>query len=201
MNKLIITFALVLFTSPIYAADPVVGPGKHVKMDYTLFVNNEQIETSVGQEPLEFNIGDQSIIPGLESQIMGMHIGEEKSITVASKDAYGEVDPKALKEFPKSTLPKEAEAKVGMVLQATAPDGEEFPAVISEIKEDKVILDFNHPLAGKELKFNVKVLAISDAPAEKPTEKSAEKSTEKPTAAKAAAPVTKAPEPATTTKK
>ena len=134
-------------------------------LDYALTVNNEEIETSKGKAPLVFIYGGENIIPGLESALKDMHVGEEKLVTVDPKDAYGEPDPKAFKEFPKSSLPKNAEAKVGMVLQAQAPDGESFPAAIKEIKGDTVVLDFNHPLAGKTLKFQVKVLKIEQAPA------------------------------------
>ncbi len=170
MKKFIAAMVLVLGMSvAVYAEDAVIGPGKRVKIEYTLFANNEQIETSVGHEPMEYTVGDQTIIPGLESQLNGMHVGEEKVIEVEAKDAYGEVDPKAVKEFPKTSLPKGVEPKVGMVLQATAPDGEDFPATIKEIKDDQVVLDFNHPLAGKPLKFNVKVLDIQNAPIPAPT--------------------------------
>ena len=147
-----------------HAADSVIEPGKQVKLDYTLSVDNKEIETSIGKQPLQFVVGDKSIIPGLEAGIVGMHVGEEKLVTVESKDAYGISDPKALKEFPISTMPKGVEPKPGMVLQAQAPDGESFPATIKEVKEDKVVLDFNHPLAGKQLKFQVKVLDITQAP-------------------------------------
>jgi FKBP-type peptidyl-prolyl cis-trans isomerase SlyD len=172
--------AAAFFASNLYADDPVIGPGKQVKLDYTLFVNNEQVETSVGKEPLMYVVGDNTIIPGLESQLNGLRIGEEKAITVPAKEAYGEADPKALKEFPKSSLPKNVELKVGMVLQATAPDGENFPAVISQIKEDKVVLDFNHPLAGKELKFNVKIISITNAAPKTATPKDKSHSLEAP---------------------
>ncbi len=167
MQKSILLLAgLILgISSVVYAEDIVIGLGKKVKLDYTLFVNNEELETSVGKEPLEYVVGDESIIPGLESQLNGMHIGEEKVVIVESKDAYGDEDPQAIKEFPKDSMPKETEPKVGMVLQAKAPDGEDFPAVIKEINGDKVVLDFNHPLAGKQLKFNVKILDITNAPA------------------------------------
>ena len=148
-----------------WADDPVIGAGKKVTLDYTLTVNNEEIETSKGKTPLVFVYGSRNIIPGLEAALNGMHVGEEKLVSVDPKDAYGEPDPKALKEFPKSTLPKNVEPKVGMVLQAKAPDGESFPAAIKEIKGDTIVLDFNHPLAGKTLKFQVKVLKIEQAPA------------------------------------
>ncbi len=168
MKKILSVMAVVLFFGAVrlaMAADPVIGAGKLVKLEYTLTVNNEVVETSVGKEPLQFVVGEKTIIPGLENGLLGLHVGEEKVVTVEPKDAYGEVDAKAFKEFPKSTMPKEAEPKVGMVLQAQAPDGESFPAVIAEIKGDKVVLDFNHPLAGKQLSFKVKVLEIAEAPA------------------------------------
>ena len=153
------------FAGLVMAADLAVEAGKKVTLDYTLTVDNKEVETSIGKKPLEYVVGDKNIIPGLENAMLGMHVEEEKLITVEPKDGYGDVDPKAFKEFPKTTMPKGAEPKVGMVLQAQAPDGENFPAVISAINGDKVMLDFNHPLAGKQLKFKVKVLKIETAPA------------------------------------
>lgn len=144
-------------------ADDAVGPGKKVTLDYTLTVDNKQVETSVGKAPLSYSVGTHQIIPGLESQLNGMHVNDEKTVTVAAKDAYGEVDPKAFKEFPVNALPQGMEPKVGMVLQATAPDGTKFPAVVSDIKGDKVVLNFNHPLAGKDLTFKIKILKIENA--------------------------------------
>ena len=154
-----------MFNLYAYADGPVVGAGKRVTLDYTLTVENKELETSVGKTPLTYVVGNRDIIPGLEAQLNGMRTNEEKVINVASKDAYGDVDPKAFKEFPMTSLPKGVAPKVGMVLQATAPDGSKFPAVISEIKGDKVVLNFNHPLAGKALTFKVKILKIEDVPA------------------------------------
>ena len=148
-----------------YADDPVVGPGKKITLDYTLTVDNKQVETSVGKTPLTYVVGNRNIIRGLEAQLNGMHLNEEKIANVAAKDAYGEVDPKAFKEFPLTSLPKGMEPKVGVVLQATAPDGSRFPATISKLDGDKVELNFNHPLAGKDLTFKVKILKIENAPA------------------------------------
>jgi len=148
-----------------YADDPVVGVGKKITLDYTLTVDNKEVETSVGKVPLTYLAGNRNIIPGLEAQLNGMHMNEEKVVHVAAKDAYGDVDPKAFKEFPLTSLPKTMTPKVGMILQATAPDGSKFPAVITELKADKVVLNFNHPLAGKSLTFKVKILKIENAPA------------------------------------
>ncbi len=170
MNKTLSALAVGLtaafgLSMAVYAADPVVTAGKQVKLDYTLTVNNQVVETSVGKIPLVYMVGDGRIIPGLAKALDGMHVGEQKLISVEPKDAYGEVDPKAFKEFPKTTMPKNIEPKVGMVLQAQAPDGSSFPTMISEIKDKTVVLDFNHPLAGKKLQFDVKILSIEDAPA------------------------------------
>jgi FKBP-type peptidyl-prolyl cis-trans isomerase 2 len=151
-----------------YADGPVVGAGKKVTLDYTLIVDKSQVETSVGKTPLTYVVGNRNIIPGLEAQLNGMRMNEEKTINVAAKDAYGDVDPKAFKEFPKTALPKGLVPQVGMVLAASAPDGSKFPAVISAINGDKVQLNFNHPLAGKALTFKVKILKIETAPAAVP---------------------------------
>src|SRR5271163_4943993 len=119
----IVLLAVGMFNFCAYADDPVIGPGKKVTLDYTLTVDNKEVETSVGKTPLTYVVGNRNIIPGLEAQLNGMHMNEEKVINVAAKDAYGEVDPKAIKEFPLTSLPKGLAPKVGMVLQATAPDG------------------------------------------------------------------------------
>jgi len=160
----IVLLAMGMFNLSAWADDPV-GPGKKVTLDYTLTVDNKVVETSIGKTPLTYVVGAHNLIPGLESQLNGLQINEEKTIQVAAKDAYGEVDPKAFKEFHITALPKSLVPTVGMVLQATAPDGSKFPTVITEVKGDKVVLNFNHPLAGKSLTFKVKILKIENAPA------------------------------------
>ena len=159
----IVLLAVGMFNLCAYADDPVVGAGKKVTLDYTLTVDNKEVETSVGKTPLTYVVGSRNIIPGLEAQLNGMHVNEEKVINVAAKDAYGDVDPKAFKEFPLTSLPKGLDPKVGMVLQATTPDGSKFPAMISKVNGDKVELNFNHPLAGKDLTFKVKILSVANA--------------------------------------
>ncbi len=159
-RALCMMLVLIFGTSFVFAADAAITAGKKIKFDYTLTVNNEQIETTVGKTPLEFTFGDNSIIPGLAKAMEGMHAGEEKMVTVLPDQADGLSDPQAIKEFPKTAMPKEVELKQGVVLQATAPDGQKFPAVIKEVKGDNVILDFNHPLAGKTLNFKIKIVSV-----------------------------------------
>ena len=156
---------MVGFTSlSAYADDLVVGPGKKVSVDYTLTVDNKQLETSVGKVPLSYVVGGHNIIPGLENQLNGMRVNEEKVVTVAPKDAYGEIDPKAFREFPKTALPPSTDLKVGAHLLATGADGSRIPVEITKIDGDKVTINFNHPMAGKTMVFKVKILKIENAP-------------------------------------
>jgi len=138
----------------------MIETGKKVKLDYTLTVGGEVIDTSIGKEPLAYTSGDGTIIPGLDSQMRGLQIGEERTVFVEPKDAYGEVDPKAFRELPKSFFPQGFEPQNGMVLEMKAEDGSVFPASIREVKDSTVVLDFNHPLAGQTLQFDVKIVAV-----------------------------------------
>lgn len=167
MKKMILGLCVlgcVAIAGQVLAANDTVVVGKLVKVDYTLTVNKEVIETSSGKAPMQYVAGSNSIIPGLEKALMGMHVGEEKIVNLAPADAYGMSDEKAVKEFPKTSMPKGVELKKGMILQANAPDGTSFPATIKEVKDTTVVLDFNHPLAGKQLEFKVKVVGVEEAP-------------------------------------
>jgi FKBP-type peptidyl-prolyl cis-trans isomerase 2 len=134
--------------------------GKKVKFHYTLTVDNQVVQTSEGQQPLAYTHGSGEIIPGLAVELEGMNEGEEKSVSVSAENAYGKVNPDAFKELPKSSLPEGLEPKKDMTLQAHTPEGQEIPVRVSEIKEDSIVIDLNHPLAGKDLKFDVKVVSI-----------------------------------------
>lgn len=153
--------AVVAATSLVFAEEAAtVVKGKTIKMDYTLNVDGKEIDTTVGKNPIEFVQGEGTIILGLSKAIEGMKVGEQKSITVVPEEGYGAVDPKALIEVPRSILPSGMEPKVGMIVEVQGAEGQAFPATIWEFKEEKVVLNFNHPLAGKELKFDVKIVAV-----------------------------------------
>jgi len=142
------------------AEDKVIKEGSKVSFDYTLTVKGEVVDTSKGKEPLQYVQGSHQIIPGLEREMIGLKIGDEKSVVVQPKEAYGEVEPKAYKEIPRSSLPKEQQPQVGMMLEMSDDKGNTMLATISEVKDDAVVLNFNHPLAGKTLNFKVKVVSI-----------------------------------------
>jgi FKBP-type peptidyl-prolyl cis-trans isomerase 2 len=134
--------------------------GKKVTFHYTLTVDDQVIQTSKGNQPLAYTHGSGEIISGLALEMEGMNEGEEKSVLVSAENAYGEVNPEAFKEVPRSTLPAEMEINKGMTLRAQSPEGKEVLVRVSDVKEDSIIINLNHPLAGKDLKFDVKVVSI-----------------------------------------
>lgn len=137
-----------------------VTAGKEVSVEYTLRLEDQTvIESTVGAEPLVYRHGAQEIIPGLEKALEGMAIGETKQVTVAPLEGYGMVNPEAFAEINKNRLPAGA-LQVGAQLRGEGPEGQPvFPRVV-EVKAETVVLDFNHPLAGKTLYFDVKVMDI-----------------------------------------
>ncbi|MGH7827464.1 MAG: FKBP-type peptidyl-prolyl cis-trans isomerase [Candidatus Binatia bacterium] len=138
----------------------MINKGSVVSFEYTLSDDNGKvIESNKGKGPITYTHGQREIIPGLEKGLSGMEINEEKSIRVQPEEAYGPVDPEGFKEIPKTDVPA-AGLKAGATLSARGPKGEDLSIRVREVKTETVILDFNHPLAGKTLDFNVKVLGI-----------------------------------------
>ena len=140
--------------------DDVVANGKKVTFDYVLTVEGKVMDSSQQHGPFVYTQGEGNIIPGLSRQLEGLHAGDEKEIVVAPQEGYGAVDPNAFKEVPREHLPKDADLKVGTQLQAKTPDGHILMVTVSKLNKDTVLLNFNHPLAGKELHFQVKILSI-----------------------------------------
>ncbi|MDR4484680.1 MAG: peptidylprolyl isomerase [Nitrospirales bacterium] len=142
-----------------------VSEGKSISMEYTLTLENKEVlDTNVGGEPLTFTQGSHQIIPGLETALDGMKTGESKQVTVAPEEGYGKVDPQAIQEVPIDQIPPDAR-KVGVQLQGKDGQGRVVHPTVTEIKEQVVVLDFNHPLAGKTLYFDVKILDVKTATA------------------------------------
>ena len=140
-----------------------VKDGHVVSMEYTLKVDGEVADTSEGREPLEFVHGAGNIIPGLEREMTGMAIGESKEVVVPPADGYGEEDEKAFMDVPREQFPEEIPMKVGTELQVQNQAGQPMYARIDMVGDKNVRLNFNHPLAGKELHFAVKVVGLRDA--------------------------------------
>jgi FKBP-type peptidyl-prolyl cis-trans isomerase SlyD len=142
--------------------------GTQVSLEYTLTLEDKTvIETNVGREPMTYLHGAHEIVPGLEQALVGLAKGEKKHVVVKPREGYGEVDPKAVQEVKKSMIPEQAR-KIGAQLEAKSPDGQSMFPVVTAVKDETVTLDFNHPLAGKTLIFDVKVLDIRTGEKKKP---------------------------------
>lgn len=134
-----------------------VADGIVVDLDYTLKVDDEVVDSSEEGEPIKFIQGQGHIIKGLERQLYGMEVGDHKDVVVSPQDGYGDVDKKAKVDIPKGDFPGEIPLKPGTDLQVRDKNGKTMSARIESVGEEKVRLDFNHPLAGKELHFSVQV--------------------------------------------
>ncbi len=170
MKSLRAILAAAVIALPVFGSDALaqsaakpalaIQAGSMVAFDYTLTdESGKVIDTSKGKEPMHYVHGKGEIIPGLERELTGMTVGSEKKVTVKPEDAYGPVNPQAFQEVPKDKIPPEA-LKVGAVLTATGPEGQRVPVRVHEIKDNTVVMDFNHPLAGKTLLFDIKITEI-----------------------------------------
>ncbi|HET59746.1 MAG TPA: peptidylprolyl isomerase [Chloroflexi bacterium] len=141
----------------------VVGQDKVVHLDYVLTVEGEIADSTAGREPLPYLHGHNNLIKGLEVQLEGMQVGEGKTVTVDPENAYGVLDDSAFMDMEKNKFPENFEFNIGRPLRLNTGDGRIMSATISEVKDDVVVLDFNHPLAGKSLTFEVSISDIREA--------------------------------------
>ncbi|HCF64517.1 MAG TPA: peptidylprolyl isomerase [Ferruginibacter sp.] len=138
-----------------------VQAGDVVRVHYTgKLTNGELFDSSVGREPLEFTVGAGQMIPGFDAAMPGMTQGEKKTINILPADAYGEREDDAMIPFPKENVPADMVLEVGMTLTLSNQAGQPFPVVVAELRDDVVILDANHMLAGKELVFDIELVEI-----------------------------------------
>jgi peptidylprolyl isomerase len=135
--------------------------GDVVRVHYTgKLVNGESFDSSEGREPLEFTVGAGMMIKGFDAAMPGMAVGDKKTVNIPAVDAYGEKDPSAIIEFPAENVPAEMKMEVGMQLTLNNQEGQPFPVVVIEIKDDVIVLDANHFLAGQELVFDIELVEI-----------------------------------------
>jgi FKBP-type peptidyl-prolyl cis-trans isomerase SlyD len=139
-----------------------VKDGVVVSMEYSLHVDGELLDTSDGQGPLQFLVGYGNIISGLESEMMGMKIGDSKKVVVQPADGYGEFDDAAFMEVPRAQFPKDMQLEEGVELTVRDDEGHAQYARVETVSANAVTLNFNHPLAGAELHFDVKVIALRE---------------------------------------
>ncbi|WP_138934381.1 FKBP-type peptidyl-prolyl cis-trans isomerase [Roseovarius arcticus] len=139
-----------------------VKSGDTVHIHYTGTLNDGTVfDSSDGRDPLAFEVGSGQIIPGLDTAIPGMTIGDKKTVEVPADQAYGEVDPNARQQVPREGIPADIPLEAGTQLQVQTENGQVLPVTVLEVTEEHVTLDANHALAGKDLTFNIELVAIS----------------------------------------
>lgn len=139
-----------------------VKSGDTVKVHYTgKLKDGTTFDSSDGRSPLEFTVGQGQVIKGFDNALEGMKIGDKKTVDIPVADAYGPVNEQMIMEFPKTDFPPDMKPEVGAQLYLSDNDGNNIPCVVKEVKEDSVILDANFPLAGKDLIFDIELVAIN----------------------------------------
>ncbi len=168
LTGLVFAFYILMGLTPLVLGESVKGEvmtvskGKEISIEYTLKLEDQTVvDSNVGGKPLIYIHGSKQIISAFEKAMEGMKVGESKQITVKPEEGFGKVDEKSLLEVDKKQIPPDA-LKIGAQLEGRYDSGQPFTAWVSEIKEETVVLDLNHPLAGKTLYFDVKVLDIQE---------------------------------------
>ena len=139
-----------------------VKSGDTVRIHYTgTLTDGTTFDSSQGRDPLEFTVGSGQIIPGLDSAIPGMTVGDKKTVAVPAEDAYGASNPDARQDVPRAEIPADIPLDLGTQLQVQAPDGQVLPVTVVAVTEEVVTLDANHPLAGKDLTFDIELVEIA----------------------------------------
>lgn len=138
-----------------------VKSGDTVRIHYTgTLTDGSTFDSSDGRDPLEFVVGSGQIIPGLDTALPGMAVGDKKVVEVPSDQAYGAHNPQGVQAVPREQIPVEIQVEAGMALQMQTPDGRAVPVQVVEVTETEVTLDANHPLAGKDLTFAIELVEI-----------------------------------------
>jgi FKBP-type peptidyl-prolyl cis-trans isomerase 2 len=138
-----------------------VKKGDKIRVHYHgKLTNGETFDSSEGRAPLEFVVGAGMMIKGFDDAVVGMELGEKKTVNIPAIDAYGEHKEDQVIEFPRDQFPKDMKPEVGQQLTMTNGSGQHFPVTIAEVKDDVVLLDANHFLAGKELVFDITIAEI-----------------------------------------
>lgn len=139
-----------------------VKANDRVKVHYTGKLSSGEIfDSSIGRDPLEFTLGTGQLIPGFENGVMGMALNEKKTVIIPCVDAYGESIPEMIQEVPVAQLPPDLTPEIGMGLTTMTPEGHELQLVVTEVNDDTIVVDANHPLAGQDLTFEIEVVEIN----------------------------------------
>lgn len=135
--------------------------GDTVRIHYTGTLDDgSTFDSSAGRDPLEFKLGSGQVIPGFDKGVDGMSVGEKKTIHIPADEAYGQKDDRAVQAIPRENIPDDIPLEVGIQLQMQSPTGQVMPVTVTEVTETEVTLDANHPLAGKDLTFELELVSV-----------------------------------------
>jgi peptidylprolyl isomerase len=141
---------------------PVSGDTVRVNYKGTL-ADGTVFDSSEGRDPLEFVVGTGQVIPGFDAAVSELAVGETTTVTILAEDAYGEKAEEGLQTFPRDAFPPDSNPEVGWAVELSAPDGQRIPATVAEVTDESITLDFNHPLAGEDLTFEITLLEVVEA--------------------------------------
>lgn len=146
-----------------------VENGQYVSVHYKGTLDNGEVfDTSEGRHPMEVQMGAGQVITGFEKALMGMALKEKKVFTLEPEEAYGFRDESLTHSFARSEIPAEMDVEVGQTVALSSPEGQQVPAQVVEADDQKVVVDLNHPLAGKTLTFDIEIVGISNSPIQQP---------------------------------
>lgn len=135
--------------------------GDTVRVTYTGTLSDGNVfDSSEGRDPLEFTIGSGQVIPGFDAAVADLAVGDTATVTIPAADAYGEHSPEGLQTFPREAFPPDANPEVGWAVELQDEDGNRVPAMVVEVTDETISLDFNHPLAGQDLTFEITLVEV-----------------------------------------
>ncbi len=162
LNLFVSLCLLIVMAAIVEAKIQKIEKGSKVTFNYVLKWQGKVVESSADKGPIQYVYGQGVLLPGLEKKLAGLKEGDKKSFTLKPKEAYGEFDPKAYKEYSKTEFPADISPSVGNIIQINIPGRRPRSAVIHEVKEDSIIVNLNHPLAGKTVEVEVDILEVDN---------------------------------------
>jgi FKBP-type peptidyl-prolyl cis-trans isomerase SlpA len=142
--------------------DMQIAPGTQINLHFSLtIVDGDEVDSTFGRKPATFVFGDGNLLPGVEAKLLGLKAGDKQSFILAPQDAFGQRNPANIQRFPRSQFSADMALEPGLVISFADAARAELPGVVSEIDEESVMVDFNHPLAGRSLTFSVEILGVS----------------------------------------
>jgi FKBP-type peptidyl-prolyl cis-trans isomerase SlpA len=144
--------------------DLTVGPGTQVTLHFALELDDGSVvDSNFDADPVTFIVGDGNLLPGFEEALLGLQAGDEKSFTITPEKGFGGYNTENIQEFPRDQFPADVELNEGLVLSFSDAQSNEVPGVVQEFDENTVTVDFNHPLAGRDIEFSVRIIDVNPA--------------------------------------